>query len=410
MTVVPKIINKVNSSAYIVESPNIWHERLGHVNYDTIRRLINMDLLPKFHINISHKCETCVEAKSTKAHFHPVERSTEPLELIHGDICDLKFVQTRGGKKYFITFIDDCTRYCYVYLLRSKDEALEAFTNYKNEVENQLSKNIKAIRSDRGGEYVAPFSKFCTQHGIIHQTTAPYSPQQNGVAERKNRTLKEMMNAMLISSGATQNLWGEALLSANHILNKLLHKKLDKTPYELWKGTKPSYKFLKVWGCLAKATVPDPKNIKIEPKTIDCVFIGYAINSSAYRFLVHKSDNPEIHVNTIIESRNATFFENIFPWKIAQEQSSLKRTYDDFNSSHKESNDNSVDQEHVQEIEPRRSKKAKISISMSFGPNFLTYLLENEPQTYKEAISSPEASFWKEAINAEIESIMQNHT
>ena len=179
-----------------------------------------------------------------------------------------------------------------MYLLRSKDEALETFTNYKNEVENQLSKKIKVIRSNRGGEYVAPFSEFCTQHEIIYQTTAPYSPQQNGVAERKNRTLKETMNAMLISSGATQNLWGEALLSANHILNKLLHKKLDKTPYELWKGTKPSYKFLKVWGCLAKAMVPDPKKIKIGPKTIDCVFIGYAINSSAYRFLVHKSDNP----------------------------------------------------------------------------------------------------------------------
>ena len=140
-------------------------------------------------------------------------------------------MQTRGDKKYFITFIDDCTHFCYVYLLRSKDEALDAFKIYKNEVENQLGKWIKAIRSDRGGEYESPFMEFCSEHSIIHQITAPYSPQSNGIAERKNWTLKEMMNAMLISSGLPQNLWGEAILSTNHILNKVPHKKKEKTLY-----------------------------------------------------------------------------------------------------------------------------------------------------------------------------------
>ena len=99
-----------------------------------------------------------------------------------------------------MTFIDDCTRYCYVYLLRIKDEALEKFMHYKNEVENQLGRKIKAIRSDRGGEYDSPLYRFCQEHGIIHQTSTPYTPQQNGIVERKNRTLKEMMNVMLISS------------------------------------------------------------------------------------------------------------------------------------------------------------------------------------------------------------------
>ena len=105
-----------------------------------------------------------------------------------------------------MTFIDDCTRLCYVYLLKSKDEALEKFIHYKNEVENQLGRKIKAIRSDRFGEYDAPFDRFCQEHGIIHQNFAPYTPQQNGIDERKNRTLKEMMNAMLISSRLPQNL------------------------------------------------------------------------------------------------------------------------------------------------------------------------------------------------------------
>ncbi|BBN69916.1 transposable element gene [Prunus dulcis] len=237
------------SSTYILESPNVWHGRLGHVNYDTIRRLVNMDLLPKFNID------------------------TKPLDLIHSDICDLKFVQTRGGKKYFISFIDDCTRYRYVYLLRSKDETLEMFKHYKNEVENQLSKMIKVLRIDRGDEYVAPFAKFCAQHGIIHQTT-------NGIAERKN-ILEH------------PKICGEKVCFLPIIFST------------------NSYKYLKVWECLAKIALPDHKKVKIGPKTIDCLFIGYASNSSAYRFLIHKSNNDDVHMH--------------------MSRSSLKRTYDSSN-------------------------------------------------------------------------------
>ena len=97
-------------------------------------------------------------------------------------------------------------KYCHVYLLKSKDKAIEKFAIYKNEVENQLNRKIKVLRSDRGGEYEVPFGKFCAQYGIIHKVTPPYSPQSNGVTERKNRTLKDMMNAMLISSGLPQNM------------------------------------------------------------------------------------------------------------------------------------------------------------------------------------------------------------
>ena len=212
-----------------------------------------------------------------------------------------------------------------------------------------------------------------------------------------------MMNAMMISSRLPQNLWGEALLSTNYILNKLPHKKLDKTPYTLWKGWSPSYKYLKAWGCLAKVMVPIPKRIKIGPKTIDCIFICYAINSSAYRFLVYKYDIPDVHVNTIIELRNASFFENVFPSKNECDGSSLKRTYDTAtnNINHKSLNNESKEA-------LRRYKRARTS--KSYGQDFLTYLLENEPQSFNEAMSTPEAPMWKEAINSEIESIMHNHT
>ena len=148
-----------------------------------LRRLINLNHIPTFQIDSKHKCETCVEAKLTKSSFQSVERHTEPLDLIHSDICDLKFVQIRGDNKYFITFVDDSTKYCYLYLLKSKDKVIENNVLYKNEVENQLNKKIIVLRSDRDGEYELSFIDFCAQHGIIHETITPYSPQSNGVVE-----------------------------------------------------------------------------------------------------------------------------------------------------------------------------------------------------------------------------------
>ena len=115
------------------------------------------------------------------------------------------------------------------------------------------------IRTDRGGEYESnPLNSFCEDHGIIHETT-PYSPKSNGAVERKNRTLKEMMNAMLVSSGASLNLWGEAILFVCHIQNRTPYKRTGKTPYELWKGYAPNIAYLKVWGCLAKVLFLEPK-------------------------------------------------------------------------------------------------------------------------------------------------------
>ena len=138
MTVIKSNMNKASSSTYMLEFSNLWHGRLRHVNFDMLCRLINLDHIPTFQIDSQHKCETC-------------------------------------GNKYFIIFVDDSTKYCYLYLLKSKDEAIEKFALYKNEVENKLKKKIKVLRSDRGGEYESPFINVCAQHGIIHETTTPYS-------------------------------------------------------------------------------------------------------------------------------------------------------------------------------------------------------------------------------------------
>ena len=164
---------------------------------------------------------------------------------------------SKGGKQFYITFINDYSRYTRVYLLRNKDEARDAFIKYKNEVENQLSKKIKKLRTNKGGEYESnPFNSFCEDYRIINKTSPPYSPKSNGVAKKKNETLKEMMNAILVSSRAPLNLWGEAILSVCHIQNRIPYMKTDKTPYELWKGYAPNVAYLKVWGYLAKVPFP----------------------------------------------------------------------------------------------------------------------------------------------------------
>ena len=111
-------------------------------------------------------------------------------------------------------------------------------------------------------------TEFCQEHGIIHEITAPYTPRSNGVAERKNRTLMDMVNCMLLSSGAPKNLWGEALLSACFILNRVPQRDSDITPYEHWKGRTPNIQFFKVWGCLAKVSIPEPMKRKIGPKLL----------------------------------------------------------------------------------------------------------------------------------------------
>jgi transposase InsO family protein len=137
------------------------------------------------------------------------ERHLAPLELVHSDICKMNGVLTEGEKGYFMTLIDDTTRFCYVYLLKMKNEALNCFKIYKTEVETQLEKKIKRLRSDRGGEYFSnDINLFCAEHGIIHERMAPYSPQSNGVAKRKNHMLSDLVNAMLDTAGLSKVWWG----------------------------------------------------------------------------------------------------------------------------------------------------------------------------------------------------------
>jgi transposase InsO family protein len=153
-------------------------------------------------------------------------------------------------------------------------EALNYFKAYKAEVENQLERKIKRLRSDRGEEYFSSeFSEFCMEHCIIHERTLPYSPQSNGIAERKNHILAKLGNAMLDTAGLSKEWWGEAILTACYVLNRVHAKNKEITPFEEWEKKRLNLSYMCTWGCLAKVNVPINEKRKLGPKTVDCVFL-----------------------------------------------------------------------------------------------------------------------------------------
>jgi hypothetical protein len=173
--------NVISNESYI------WHSRLCHINFGCVSWLANLYLILKFDLVKGSKCQVCVQSMQPhKPHKAAEARNLAPLDLIHFDLCEMNRILIKGGKRYFITFINDSTRFCYVYLLKSKDEALHYFKAYKAEVENQIERKIKRLRSNRGGEYFSGnFSDFCVEHGIIYERTPPYSPQSNGLLRER---------------------------------------------------------------------------------------------------------------------------------------------------------------------------------------------------------------------------------
>ncbi|GJY86272.1 zinc finger, CCHC-type containing protein [Tanacetum coccineum] len=266
----------------------------------------------------------------------------------------------------------------------SQDEALDKFKIDKTEVELQQNDLIKILRMDKGGEYYDPlYFQFV---GIIHATTTAYTSQQNGVFERRNRALKEMVNSMLSYSGLSEGFWGEAMLMACYLLNRVPNKRNKVTPYELWYKKQPNFSYLRVWGCKAVVRLPKPKRKILGEKGIDWIFIGYVKHSKAYRFYVIEP-NEYISVNSVIESRDAMFDE--------KRSTSIPRP----KSMMPSSNEDQIGKTPT----TRRSNRARVA--KSFGSDFQLYLveglrdeigpqysycyiIEEDPRTFDEAMQS----------------------
>jgi hypothetical protein len=169
------------------DESNVWHLRLCHVNFGCMMRLASLSLIPKFTSIKNSKCHVCVEPKQTrKPHKTAEARNLAPLELVHSDLREINGVLTKGGKTYFMTLIDDSTRFCYIYLLKSKDEVLHYFKIYKAEVENQLERKIKHLRSDRGGEYFSnTFDTFCEEHVLFMRGHHLIHPNPMGLPKER---------------------------------------------------------------------------------------------------------------------------------------------------------------------------------------------------------------------------------
>lgn len=210
---------------------------------------------------------------------------------------------TPSGNRYIMTLIDDFSRYTVVYLLRKKSEAASKIKEYVRWVKNVFGRKPLVIRSDGGGEFMnRDLQAFYESEGIKAQFTTPYSPQQNGVAERKNRSLQEMAICLLADANMTKLYWGEAVMTAAYLQNRLPSRVVEGTPYELWTGRKPDIRHFRVFGCEAYVHIPDVKRSKLDQKAVKLRFVGYSEDHKGYRFLDEAT-------NRITISRDAKFLE-----------------------------------------------------------------------------------------------------
>ena len=202
------------------------------------------------------------------------------------DLCGPIRVPSLGGNRYIYVLVDDFSRYTWTIFIKSKTEVFECFEGLVPLLEKSLKTCVRSIRSDHGTEFENfEFLTFCREHGIDHNFSAPYTPQQNGVVERKNRTLEDMVRTMLISSGLSQSFWVEAVSTACYIINRAMPRPiLEKNPYELLKGNPPSISHLRIFGCQCFIHNNGKNNLeKFDPRSEEGIFIGYSSQSKAYK-------------------------------------------------------------------------------------------------------------------------------
>ncbi|KAK2405219.1 hypothetical protein QL285_054482 [Trifolium repens] len=414
----------------------LWHKRYGHLNFRSLSELNSKELvsgLPK--INMKHAiCDICMKSKQSRLSFvkEITKRSCAALEVIHSDICGPFEVPSLGGSKYFITFVDEFTRMMWLFTIKFKSEALAVFKNLKVLIEKESEKSIKILRTDGGGEYTSnEFEDFCRSQGISHEVTAPYTPQHNGLAERRNRTLLNMARSMIKQKCLPHKFWGEAVTTAAYILNKCPTKKLKLVPEEAWYGRKPSVKHLRVFGSLCYKHVPDARRTKLEDKSEIMILIGYH-PTGAYKLYdpvtnkVHISRDVIVNENEQWKWDNETTYSSeksyIFPESSDESENEvagddLVNENEDVVPDSDEENEGVVSPPVIRQLPQRvRNASSRLNDHVVTSDNAVNdegdlihfaLLADAEPINLNEALNN---KVWKKAMEEELRSIEKNQT
>ncbi|KAK2445742.1 putative mitochondrial protein [Trifolium repens] len=285
----------------------VWHQRLGHANWRLISKLSKLKLVkgpPNLKYHSDALCGPCQIGKISKTSFKPknIVSTSRPLELLHIDLFGPVSTASINGNKYGLVIVDDYSRWTWVKFLRVKDDAYDVFSIFCTQVQNEKGLKILKVRSDHGGEFEnEPFATFCEDHGIVHEFSAPRTPQQNGVVERKNRSLQEMARTMMHETKLAKHFWAEAVNTACYIQNRIyIRPLLNLTTYELFKGRKPNISYFHQFGCTCYILNNKAYKRKFDAKACKGIFIGYSERSKAYR--VYNSET-----NTVEESIHVRF-------------------------------------------------------------------------------------------------------
>ena len=257
----------------------LWHARLGHPHNKALKLM-----LPGVSFE-NNDCEACILGKHCRTVFPNSSTVYENcFDLIHSDVWTAPCL-SRENHKYYVSFIDEKSKYTWLTLIPTKDRVLDAFKNFQSYVTNHYQAKIKIFRSDNGGEYIGQaFKQHLSQYGILHQTSCPYTPQQNGVAERKNRHLMEVARSMMFQANVPKKYWSDAVATACYLINRtptLILK--GQSPFEVLNKHKPSLEHIRIFGCLCYVLIPGELRNKLAARSTKAMFIGYSTTQKGYK-------------------------------------------------------------------------------------------------------------------------------
>ncbi|GJY05479.1 putative ribonuclease H-like domain-containing protein [Tanacetum coccineum] len=272
------------------DESKLWHRRLGHINFKTMNKLVKGNLVRGLPSKLFENNQTCVACQKGKQHRASCKSKTvssisQPLHMLHMDLFGPTFVKSLMKKMYCLVVTDDYSRFSWVFFLATKDETSGILKSFITGVENLIDQRVKVIRCDNGTEFKnKEMNQFCERKGIKREFSVARTPQQNGVAERKNRTLIEAARTMLADSKLPTTFWAEAVNTACYVQNRVLvTKPHNKTPYELFLGRKPALGFMRPFGCPVTILNTIDHLGKFDGKADEGFFVGYSINSKAFR-------------------------------------------------------------------------------------------------------------------------------